>query len=66
MLLNPRLEIPMKSFILAATFATLALSVGAPLQAAGTAINPLLPTLTARHGCDTAHDIKQHPRCTQP
>ena len=52
----------MKSFIIAATFITLALSAGAPLQAAGTAFNPLQPTEVARK-CDSKHDIKEHPHC---
>ena len=56
----------MKSLILAASFATLALSAAAPLQAAGTAFAPPQTTEIGRRGCDTPHDIKEHPRCTQP
>lgn len=55
----------MKTLILAVTFATLALTAAAPLQAAATSgITALQPMEFSRHGCDTKHDIKQHPRCS--
>lgn len=55
----------MKTLMLAVTFATLALSAAAPLQAAGTSsVTALQPTEIARRGCDTKHDIKEHPRCS--
>ena len=53
----------MKTLILATT---LALSGAAPLQAAATpTVTALQTTEMGRHGCDSAHDIKQHPRCKE-
>jgi hypothetical protein len=60
----------MKSLILAAAVAALSISAVAPVLAA-----TVLPGITAQsqdetgrrgRGCDSAHDIKQHPRCTKP
>ncbi len=63
----------MKTIILAATLAALSLSVSAPLQAAPVApavsLEFLMNGSLDRHGrgggCDTPHDIREHPRCTR-
>ncbi|MBC7477536.1 MAG: hypothetical protein H7317_05505 [Pseudorhodobacter sp.] len=64
----------MKTLILAATLASAALSFSAPMQAATqTPALSLEQMLTdsidrrgRRGGCDTPHDIAEHPRCTKP
>jgi hypothetical protein len=60
----------MKALVLATTLAALSMSFSAPLQAASVApafsLELLMDGSFDRHGrgCDSRHDIREHPRCT--
>jgi hypothetical protein len=59
----------MKALLLIATVAAAAISFTAPLSAAPVApalsLEQMMDGSMSRHGCDTPHDIAQHPRCTK-
>lgn len=62
----------MKTLIIAASLASALLSLSAPLQAAtqtpALSLEQMLDGSVDRRGrgCDTPHDIAEHPRCTRP